>query len=361
MKDWQSLGWFSCLSSSILMLLGCTEERDLAEPPMVFADVSPIFDESCVGCHGGEDPAADYGVEDYFTTIRCIPDPEGQPATLPSDETAPILAVLKEPMVHAELLDASETETLTSWVVQGAVPDPRSTHPGPWNDPRSIEWHGSYLRDEDWQPIVDPTRTDACGLCHSGSPAPVESVVRYPDDATDCTDCHDLPGGVMACGTCHGDGKRSYPPRDQCYFRGPPEGYSHEPHVEPSPNNWAGLDCETCHYDEDFTMLEGKHGNSVVDVEFDPIWGPDASYDFENFACATTCHIRGGTAPEVAWNERALDLRCNACHQNPPPAHPSIPCNNCHIGINPAGTVLPPEAPHINGRVDTLGGIGAFR
>jgi hypothetical protein len=360
MRARASVLWFSWLSGSILMLLGCSEERDLAEPSVVFSDVSPILDESCVECHGGAAPAADYSVEDYFDTIRCIPDPEGPPATLPPNETAPILAVLEEPVVHATLLDALETETLTNWVLEGAVPNSRSTHPAAWNDPRSAQWHGTYLREIDpdtgraWQPIVDPTREDACGLCHPGSPAPVEGVVRYPEGATACTDCHDLPGGVMACGTCHGDGERSYPPRDPCYFSEPPFGYAHEPHVEPSPNNWSGLGCETCHFGEDFSMLGGKHANGVVDVEFDPVWGPDARYDSDSFACATTCHVRGGTTPDVAWNERALDLQCDACHQNPPPVHPNIPCNNCHIGINPAGTMLTPEAPHINGRVDTL-------
>ncbi|MGB5350316.1 MAG: hypothetical protein WBN10_12000 [Polyangiales bacterium] len=336
------------------MLSGCTEERDRAEPSLVFADVQPVLDESCLECHGGALPSADYSVEDYFTTIRCIPEPEGQPATLPSNETAPILAVLQEPTVHADLLDVSETETLTQWVVEGAVPNRRSTHPAGWNDPRSDDWHGTYLSETDWQPIVDPTRGDACGLCHPGSPAPVEETTVYPPGATDCTVCHDLPGGVMACGTCHGDGERSYPPRDQCYFRGPPAGFAHNAHVEASPNNWSGLGCETCHYDEDFSMLGGKHGNGAVNVEFEPTWGPDASYDFDTLGCTTTCHVRGGTTPNVAWNEQELDLQCDACHQNPPPVHPNIPCNNCHIGINPAGTMLTPEAPHINGRVDTF-------
>ena len=354
MRAWASACWVSWLCSSILTVSGCTEERDLGEPSLVFADVQPVLDERCLECHGGASPAADYSVEDYFTTIRCIRDPEGQPATLPSDETAPILAVLDEPEIHADLLEVSETETLTNWVVDGAVPNRRSTHPAGWNDPRSADWHGTYLSDTEWQPIIDATRGDACGLCHEGSPAPVEGIEAYPEGATDCTDCHDLPGGVMACGTCHGDGERSYPPRDQCYFRGPPEGFAHNAHVEASPNNWSGLGCETCHFGEDFSMLGGKHGNGVVNVEFDPVWGPDASYDFDTFGCTTSCHVRGGTTPDVAWNERGLDLQCDACHQNPPPVHPNIPCNNCHIGINPAGTMLTPEAPHINGSVDTL-------
>jgi len=353
MKPWARARWVPRFACMALTLSACTEERQLEEAPLAFADVSPILEERCVECHGGAAPAAGYSVEDYFHTIRCIPDPDGQPATVPADETAPILAVLARPD-HADLLDASETEALGTWVGEGAVPNDRGTHPGQWNDPRDEQWHGTYLRETDWQPIVDPAREDACGLCHPGSPAPVEGVMNFPPGATDCTDCHSLPGGVMACGTCHGDGERAYPPRDQCYFRGPPEGFAHDPHAQPSPNNWSGLGCEACHFGEDYSMLEGRHGNGMVDVVFQPAWGPDASYDAETQRCATTCHIRGGTTPDVAWNESGLDLQCNACHQNPPAGHSTISCNSCHRGINSSGTALTPEAPHINGRVDAF-------
>ena len=347
----------TCLAIVLALTAACTEERESAtqEAPLAFADVEPLLTEACVECHGGEEPAADYSVEDYFHTIRCIPDPDGQPATLPSDPSAPIIAVLERPD-HAELLDSSETEALTTWVVEGAVPNDRGTHPAQWNDPRAADWHGTYLQEEEWEPIVDPTRGDACGLCHPGSPAPVEGVVAFPPGATDCTECHDLPGGVLACGTCHGDGERAYPPRDQCYFRGPPEGFAHGSHDEPSPNNWSGLGCEACHFGIDFSMLggDGLHANGMVNVVFQPAWGPDASYDDGTRACATTCHIRGGTTPEVAWDDGALDLQCDACHQNPPSGHSTIACNSCHRGINAEGTVLTPEAPHINGRVDVF-------
>jgi len=345
--------WLAGLASAALVLAACNEARDLPEPPSVFADVEPILQASCLECHSGPLAAANYRVEDYFTTIRCIPDPEGQAATLPNDTSAPILAVLEQPS-HADLLGADETSALTTWVTAGAVPDARSTHPGAWNDPRAADWHGAYLRATDWQPIIDPERGDACGLCHEGSPASVDGILNYPPGATDCTDCHSLPGGVMACGTCHGDGLRAYPPRDQCYFRGPPAGYAHEPHSEPSANNPSGLGCQACHFGEDFSMLGGNHGNGQVDVVFQPAWGPDASYDFDTKGCTTTCHVRGGTTPDVAWDEEDLDLDCNACHQNPPAGHAQIACNNCHRGINAAGTRLTADAPHINGRVDAF-------
>ena len=353
MKKGTSGLWLASFVAASVVLLGCNEARDLPQPPIVFADVDPMLQESCIECHSGPLAEANYRVEDYFTTIRCIPDPEGQAATLPADDSAPILAVLRQPS-HADLLASEDASTLTTWVTDGAFPDSRGTHPGQWNDPRAADWHGSYLRVTDWEPIIDPERSDACGLCHAGSPAPVEGVVNYPPGATDCTDCHSLPGGVMACGTCHGDELRPYPPRDQCYFRGPPAGYAHASHAEPSSNNPRGLDCQACHFGEDYAMLGGRHANGDIDVVFQPAWGPDASYDAETRVCTTTCHVRGGTTPEVAWDQEGLELNCNACHQNPPAGHATIACNSCHRGINAAGTQLTIEAPHINGRVDVF-------
>jgi len=351
--------WVAGLLGAALSFAGCNEAREREEPPVVYADVDPILEAKCVECHSGPAAQADYRLEDYFETIRCIPDPEGRVATLPSDvtlppeERAPILAALERPD-HADLLDAEETQALTTWVGDGAVPTERSTHPGSWIDPRANEWHGEYLRETDWQPIVDPERGDACGLCHPGSPPIGEEVINPPPGATDCTDCHSLPGGVMACGTCHGDGERSYPPRDLCYFRPPLPGYAHEAHAESSANNPRGLGCETCHFGIDFRMLDGLHGNGEVDVIFQPAWGADATYDSNTLECATTCHTRGGNGPQGPWDESALNLQCDACHQNPPAGHSTIACNTCHRGINATGTSLTVEAPHINGRVDAF-------
>ncbi|MGB5220161.1 MAG: hypothetical protein WBN60_03970, partial [Polyangiales bacterium] len=121
--------WVITLAVGAVAIAGCIEERSIAEPPSVFAEVSPILEENCLECHGGPLAAANYRVEDYFTTIRCIPDAEGPPATLPPDDSAPILAVLEKPS-HADLLDAEDTSSLTTWVTEGAVPNSRGTHPG---------------------------------------------------------------------------------------------------------------------------------------------------------------------------------------------------------------------------------------
>ena len=168
---------FSVVSPLVAMLavVGCSEARDRPEPASVFADIDPILQEHCVECHSGSLAAADYRVEDYLETIRCVPD--GQPATLPPEPAAPIIAVLDQPD-HVGLLTEDETQGLTIWVTDGAFPANRSTHPGQWIDPRATDWHGSYLRATDWQPIVDSERSDACGLCHRGSPPVGEEVAH---------------------------------------------------------------------------------------------------------------------------------------------------------------------------------------
>ena len=339
--------WFAL---SILSV-ACSEPRDDGDPPLVFADIDPILEVHCLECHSGDAPEAGYSVEDYLETIRCVP--SGDPATLPSDPTAPILAVLQQPG-HDEFLDDTETMALEDWVVEGAIPQRQGSHPPQWIDPRTDDWHGSYLRLTDWQPIVDPTRDDACGLCHAGSPAPVPGIVSFAPGATDCTVCHDLPGGVMECGTCHGDGLRPVLPRDLCYFPDSPSGGAHLSHILPSVNAPQPIDCSACHFGEDFLMLDGLHGNGEVDVNFHPNWGgQDASYDFETQVCATTCHTRGGDVPVVAWDEE-IAIDCGSCHQNPPPGHPMTDCSTCHQGVNATGTRLAPDAPHLNGRVDAF-------
>jgi predicted CxxxxCH...CXXCH cytochrome family protein len=124
-------------------------------------------------------------------------------------------------------------------------------------------------------------------------------------------------------------------------------------HTMASTNMPNPLGCQSCHFGENYTMLEGNHGNGEVNVIFQPAWGPNASYDFDTLRCATTCHTRGGTTPVVAWDEE-VELDCASCHQNPPPGHSQIACNGCHRGINSEGTRLTIEAPHINGRVDAF-------
>lgn len=343
-------GWRAGALWLSFVLAACSEERETADVPPVFADVAPILDDGCLECHSGPAAAADYRVDDYLETIYCVPD--GQPATLPADPSAPIVQVL-ELSSHADLLTPEQTQTLEDWVFAGAVPMRAGSHPASWIDPRSEDWHGAYLAETDWQGIVDPTSGDACGLCHPGSPAPVPRVEFFLPEATDCTSCHDLPGGVMACGTCHGDGERPYPPRDQCYFPGPPFGGLHDAHTQPSAASTRGLSCQSCHFGADYEMLTGSHGNGEVDVLFQPAWGAGASYDFDTQQCATSCHARGGSDPIVAWNQE-LDLDCSSCHQNPPEGHLEIACNLCHRGIDSAGTKLGADAPHLNGRVDAF-------
>lgn len=340
------------ITTGLALLLSCSESRDFPESPTVFTEVAPILQTGCLECHGGDSPAANYRVEDYFTSIYCIPDAEGLPAAMPPDQTAPILAVL-ERADHQSLIDDPQEQTLQDWVVTGALPRRRGSHPAGFGDPFSGDWHGAYLRNQQWLPLTDPERSDACGLCHEGSVTNVPGVEFPAPGATPCTTCHDEPDGVMACGTCHGDGERPYPPRDQCFFRGPPFGGLHGVHATSSANAPRPLGCQSCHFGEDYRMLTGGHANGEVNVTFQPAWGESASYDFDTQTCNTTCHARGGTTPVVAWDQD-LEIDCASCHENPPAGHSTIACNSCHRGIDVEGMQLGPSAPHLNGRVDAF-------
>ena len=343
-----------CVAVGLVVLVACSEDRDTNANGSItaFTDVTPVLESGCLECHQGEAPAGNYSVEDYFTTIYCVPNAEGDPAAAPPDSTAPILAILTT-SDHQGLIDEEEQEVLEAWVVDGAQPRRRGSHPSGFGDPFSSDWHGTYLSEQEWLPLTDPERSDACGLCHEGSVTDVPGVEFPAPDATSCTTCHDEPDGVMACGTCHGDGARPYPPRDQCFFRGPPFGGLHGVHTTPSQNGPAALGCQTCHFGQDYQMLSGNHANGEVNVAFQPAWGESATYDFTTLACDTACHVRGGTNPIVSWDEE-LDIDCTSCHANPPTGHSAIACNNCHRGINPQGTQLDSTAPHLNGRVDAF-------
>ncbi|MFO7675304.1 MAG: c-type cytochrome domain-containing protein [bacterium] len=45
---------------ALLLLAACQESGPTKDDPSYAGDVQPLFNSSCVGCHGGGSPAADY-------------------------------------------------------------------------------------------------------------------------------------------------------------------------------------------------------------------------------------------------------------------------------------------------------------
>src|SRR3954469_18533566 len=233
------------LLNTIIVAGGCAVERQgTPEVPTYASDVAPILSRRCEPCHSGQTPAAGWKTTTFLETIGCVP--SGAAAASPADANAPLVRVLSTDD-HRRLLPDGEKAVLLSWIAGGASAFRGVVHPAGIVDPRSPAWHGKFLRERRWAPMLDEKNQEACGRCHDGAPARPAGIVLAAPGATACTNCHAEPAGVLACSTCHGSTPRSYPPRDPCFF---PEGRAkagaHAAHVEPSSTHPA-MECATCH------------------------------------------------------------------------------------------------------------------
>jgi predicted CxxxxCH...CXXCH cytochrome family protein len=248
---------------------------------------------------------------------------------------------------HAGLLDAAERARFTEWLRDGAPLRPRGVHAPGVLDPRSREWHGQLAAADRFGPLLDPDHPGACGRCHDGAPVRPASVSRAAAAAPSCDSCHREPAGVLACGTCHGDGAtRAHPPRDACLF-GTQDADAHRMHVESTRLREMPLRCSDCHPRAD-ASLRGSHGDGHVDVALE---GSDATFDPETLRCAVSCHDRGGARARPAWDERG-PLGCGDCHGSPPERHYPGACNDCHRDANADGSALVATELHMNGHTD---------
>ena len=160
-------------------------------------------------------------------------------------------------------------------------------HPAGMAHPCSPNFHGALLQASAWQPMMNPEDPNACGRCHDGTPAQVQGVSFPAPGAPSCTSCHKEQGGVLACTTCHGDG-RSQPSHEACFFpRDAKDAPIHMAHVQPSDAKSGGLPCSTCHPVPGPGVIGGLHGNGSVDIIYDTkLVGPEASFDRNNSASA---------------------------------------------------------------------------
>jgi predicted CxxxxCH...CXXCH cytochrome family protein len=334
----------------------CAQDRSSGLPPVYDVDIAPIFEAHCVSCHGDTNPAGGWSATSFLSAIACVA-PSGAPATLPTDDRAPVLAALGGPP-HVGLLDSAERRTVASWVAGGAPAFGSDVHDPSIIDPRSAGFHGTILRASHWSQMLDPSSPDACGRCHDGAPTRPAGITEGDLGAPSCTSCHDQPGGALACPTCHGSGDKAYPPRDPCFFPGDVGG-AHTAHVESSPERAGGVPCSTCHPVPGSPVIGGLHGNGIVEVAFDPTVVPGAAtYDRSTGACAVYCHAQGGTKASVTWTEAAFPVSCQDCHLSPPAGHYTGPCSGCHAEANANGTALSGGPLHLNGKVDLGDGSG---
>jgi predicted CxxxxCH...CXXCH cytochrome family protein len=346
------IAWMLAWTASVA---ACTQERTRDAPrPVYEGDIDRLLDERCARCHGEGDAGADYRVEDYADVLGCPAAAPGQPAASAGDAGSPLLDVL-ERRDHAGLLDGDEAGRLRRWVGDNAPLRDHGVHePGILN-PRSPQWHGRLASQDHFAPITDRDDPRVCGRCHAGAPVTPRDARAPAAGAPACTQCHRAPDGVLACGTCHGDGAaRAYPPRDRCAFPSPAHD-AHRAHLQPSRLREGVLACASCHARADET-LSGGHGNGHVDIRFDTaVAGEDAAFDAKTGTCTVGCHDHGGGRAKPQWHS-AGPVRCGDCHGAPPADHFAGACNDCHTDVNDDGTALTDVALHMNGRVDIKGG-----
>ncbi len=109
-----------CALACSALMAACSESRASAPAPPVYdADVAPILQAHCVGCHGDTNPAGGWTATSFLHAIACLA-PSSAPATLPPDPRAPLLAAL-EKAPHRGLLSTAERTVLASWVAGGTL------------------------------------------------------------------------------------------------------------------------------------------------------------------------------------------------------------------------------------------------
>jgi predicted CxxxxCH...CXXCH cytochrome family protein len=338
------------------LVFACSADRLGPAEPVFDTNVAPILEAQCVRCHGGASPAAGWSATSFLGAIACT-DPT-VPVTLPPSERAPILAVLATTS-HQSFLDAGDQATLEAWVIGGTPAFASDVHTPDIIAPRSPGFHGVILRSARWSQMLDANDPNACGTCHAGTPAQPAGVEFSAPGAPSCTSCHNEPGGVLACSTCHGSGTRSYPPRDLCFFpQDAAAAGAHAAHVLPSEARTAGFGCATCHPTPGKEVISGLHGDGIVEVTFDKTTvGPERIFDSTTGQCSVTCHDSGGLRPKPTWSQ-TTPMGCNDCHLSPPPGHFSGSCTNCHAEANANGTALTGGPLHLDGRVELGNGNG---
>lgn len=319
--------------------------------------VRSLLETKCLRCHAGFAPAGGWSADSYLGAIGCTA--SGKSVTLGTESSPPPLLAALDRSDHAGMVSPGERALLASWLAGGTLLRRGGVHAIGFADPRSPNSHGRFLRERGWTPMLDAAHQDACGACHEGAPAPEARVAAAAPNAPSCTSCHREPNAALACGTCHGEGARAYPPRSRCFFPETTADHAHAVHAGPSATHATGLPCSTCHPQPSEGRPAGVHANGYVDVWFDfAVAGRDARFDATNKSCTGTCHARiGGARPSPSWTGEAR-MTCGDCHSSPPPNHYRGPCTTCHREANADGTALTAPKLHVNGRVDLGDGSG---
>ncbi len=255
----------------------------------------------------------------------------------------------------------------------------RGIHPEGWANSASVNFHGQYLRENNFD-------LQTCKSCHAAD---------YTGGITDvsCYTCHTSAEGPEACNTCHGDfadttGLRYAPPRavngdTSETYRGVGAHLSHtfDNHLRDN------IDCSACHVVPQSVNSPGHIDNTphaeviVTNLRLTP--GDTPYYDYDSLKCYNVyCHgnfqfqkdsssytfiytdsLITGNNFSPKWTQ--LDEsqgECGTCHDLPPKGHldagtdpTASTCGNCHTGIVDANGEIIDKSKHINGKKNVFG------
>lgn len=337
---------FGAASLALALVIACTTEPELADPPTYRDGVGDLLRKRCAGCHAGSAPPAGWRADGFVAAVGCTN--EGKAAV----GAEPAIAAALDRPDHAGLLSVDERDALRRWALAGGPSARPGVHPRAFTDPRSQGSHGRFLHAKSYRPMLAADDDDACGRCHDGAPSKPAATTFAAPGATACTTCHADPDGPIACSTCHA----SNGARDAC-FHPEANAASHAAHLAASASRAEGLACATCHPQPAPRTFGPTHANGWVEVWFDhALAGREARFDGATKRCAGSCHSHGGARPEPAWGDARMG--CSDCHGAPPANHYGGPCTSCHREADAIGASLAQPRMHVNGKVDLGDGSG---
>jgi predicted CxxxxCH...CXXCH cytochrome family protein len=243
-------------------------------------------------------------------------------------------------------------------------------------DPTSANFHGNYIKNNQW----DMT---GCQSCHAEDYSGGEL-------SPSCLDCHTYQGGPENCTTCHGSSTSNAPPTDINGNTSTTERGvgAHQIHLKGGEVG-KNLSCTECHnvpggvytpghvdseLPAEILMNDSRANiktNDPSTSEYDPgldLFVPSPAYNSNDLTCSNTyCHgyfKNGNTDNKPVWTDQSTS-QCGSCHgdgSNPLPkrapegSHPSdADCYLCHGGVVDANQNIINPSKHIDGLLNLFG------
>ncbi|MBZ0204343.1 MAG: CxxxxCH/CxxCH domain-containing protein [Ignavibacteria bacterium] len=212
------------------------------------------------------------------------------------------------------------------------------THLVGWSNPSSANFHGIYIRTNNWN-------LSGCKTCHGGDYSGGTS-------GASCLGCHNGSGGPESCNLCHGNSQHIYPPKslNNDSLETDRGVGVHDHHLNPNTNvrYSAQVRCVSCHktVNSFSDPVHIQNTNNTATIFFDSLAlnvlpgdtiVPNPVYDPVTNKCSNVyCHgnfKNGNRGFEPVFNNPE-SVVCGSCHGNATTGNPTPGTN---------GNILPPH------------------